>query len=105
MQNSVRKTSPKLPWPMTAFALEAYCIKTAECPTLQKSPHTFLLKALATGMVQTSQKPFHQNQIKKKEGNPPSGNTENTKLFCICLTRPACLKSSWTGLYERRAMP
>lgn len=93
MQNSVRKTSPKLPWPMTAFALEAYCIKTAECPTLQKSPHTFLLKALATGMVQTSQKPFHQNQIKKKEGNLPSGNTENTKLWHL---------SHYTSLFEEQ---
>lgn len=104
MQNSVRKTSPKLPWPMTAFALEAYCIKTAECPTLQKSPHTFLLKALATGMVQTSQKPFHQNQIKKKEGNLPS-RTLKILNYGICPSKLACMKSSWTGLYERRAAP
>ena len=78
MQNSARKTSSKFPWPMIAFTLEAYCIKTAECPTLQKLPHTFLQEALAIGMVQTSQKMFRQNQIKKKEGNLPSGNTENT---------------------------
>ena len=44
-------------------------------------------------MVQTSQKPFHQNQIKKKEGNLPSGNTENTKLWHL---------SHYTSLFEEQ---
>lgn len=73
---------------MIASTLEAYCIKTEECPTLQKSPHTFLQEALAIGMVQTSQKMFRQNQIKKRKEICLQA-TLKILNYGICLTRPA----------------
>lgn len=84
---------------------QAFSLMFGEDFKLWNVPHVlFCLEALPNGMVKTLRKPFDQNQIKKKEGNLPS-RTLKILNYGICPSKPACMKSSWTGLYERRAAP